>query len=67
MRDYPEVNQTLTKSAGICPRQETLRERLEFKQKMLREQLTDVEAALKILNDTPQLEAFHDAITKAGY
>lgn len=53
--------------AELSVQQSTIRERLEFKKKALSEQLSNVEAALKILNDQPQLEAFHDAVTKAGY
>lgn len=47
--------------------QQTIRERLEYKKRMFTEQLATVETALKLLNELPQLEAFHDAITKAGY
>jgi hypothetical protein len=50
-----------------APAQLTLRERLERNKTSAMERLESVNAALKLLDEHPELEAFHDAITKVGY
>lgn len=52
---------------GMTLMRETLRKRLEDRQKAAKEHLDDVNKALKFLDDNPNFEAFHDLLGKAGF
>jgi len=47
-------------------KQQTIRERLEQQKENLATKLADVQAALKLMDENPKLEEFHNAVTKAN-
>lgn len=62
--NYDRVPSTEVATLGM---RETLRKRLEDRRKQLAENLSDVEKALKFLDDNPNFEAFHDLLGKTGF
>jgi hypothetical protein len=51
----------------MLPTRQTLRQRLEERQKADEEYLADVTNALKFLDENPSFESFHNLIGKAGF
>lgn len=51
---------------AVMPKQQTIRERLEERKESLSRHLADVEAALKLMDENPKLEEFHNAVSKAN-
>lgn len=66
---YTESTQAMSdvRGPGGLLRRETLRIRLEQRQKDAQEHFNDVTKALKFLDDNPNFEAFHDLLGKAGF
>lgn len=64
MRENYQMEQV---KADCTLRQETLRQRLEFRKKQTEALLADVNEALKFLDNNPNFEAFHNLIGKAGF
>jgi hypothetical protein len=65
MRDdrYPQVAECVG-GPLIIP---TLRERLVKEKTYLTEKLEKVNTTLQLLDENPKMEAFHDAVVKAGF
>lgn len=66
MRDMMEKAYGEQTLVGM-PSRQTLRQRLVERQKQAEEHLSDVNQALKFLDENPSFESFHNLIGKAGF
>ena len=64
--NYPMA--TAEKSVGtLNPRRQTIRERLEEQKRVVQEHLTNLDMALKFMDDNPNFENFHNILGKIGF
>lgn len=54
-------------TALCAPQRQTIRERLEEQKRFLSEQLSNIESAIKFMDDNPNFENFHNLVSKIGF